>query len=214
MFQLSYVAGPRVLHHCLECRGIESLHRTPVSRGITRKEMRSQQGDILASFTQCRNPDLDGIQTEKKILAELARLACGRKVRIRGGKHAYIYAARPRGSHPLDLTRFKDPQELGLLAHGNIADLIQKNCAAVREFEPPDAVGTRVSECAFDMAKQLALKHSVWNCARIHCYQRARCARGERMQGSRHDFFASAMLAGDQDVGVRGPTRAIVSSTA
>src|SRR4029077_1051596 len=168
MFQLSYVAGPRVLHHCLECGRIERLHRAPVSRSITCKEVRPQQSDVLASFTQRRNPDLDGIQAEKKIFAELSRLACCRKVCVGGRKHAYVHSARAGGTHSLDLARFKNAQELGLLAKRNVADFIQKKGAAVSKLEPADAVGARVCECALDMAKQFALKHSIRNCARIH----------------------------------------------
>ena len=113
MFQLSYVAGPRVLHHCLECSRIERLYRTPVSRSITCKEVRPQQSNVLASFTQRRNPDLDGIQAEKKILAELSRLTCCGKVRVGGRKHAYVHSARAGGTHPLHLARFKNPQQFG-----------------------------------------------------------------------------------------------------
>jgi hypothetical protein len=43
-----------------------------------------QESDVLASFTKWRNPDLDGIQTKEKILAELSRLACCGEIRIRG----------------------------------------------------------------------------------------------------------------------------------
>src|SRR5579864_716168 len=124
MFQLSYVAGPRVLHHCLERGRIERLHRTPVSRSITCKEVRPQQSDVLASFTQRRNPDFNGIQTEKKILAELSCLTCCGKVRVGGRKHAYVHSARAGGTYSLDLARFKNAQELGLLAKRNVADLV------------------------------------------------------------------------------------------
>ena len=99
-------------------------------------------------------------------------------------------------------------QQLGLLAIGNVADFVEEERAAVRQLEAADAIGLGVGERAFHVAEELALEHALRKRARVDSDQRALCARRKRMEGLRDNFLARAVLAGDQDVGIRRRRRA------
>ena len=108
-----------------------------------------------------------------------------------------------RRAHTFQIARLEYAQQFSLLPQRYIGNLIQEKGAPIGELEAPDAVRTRVGKRSFDMAEELALKGSLSQRAGVHCDQRARRARRERMQRLRHDFFARAMLAGNEHVGIR-----------
>src|SRR6516164_730779 len=140
MLQLANISGPRVLHHSLESGGIEALDGTPVTRGVARQKVRTQDGNIFAPLPQRGDADFNRVQPKKQIFAKLSGCARRRKVTVCGGKNPNVNAARARGSDALDLPGLKNSQEFRLLTKRDITDLIQKNCATIGEFEAPDAV--------------------------------------------------------------------------
>jgi hypothetical protein len=105
-----------------------------------------------------------------------------------------------RSSSPVS----KHAQQLGLLAQGDVGDLVEKERAAVGQLEAADAIGARVGECAFDVAEDFALEGSLGQAAGVDGDQRhARAGRGG-VQQLGDDLLAGAVLAGDEHVGVGG----------
>ena len=112
--------------------------------------------------------------------------------------------ARPRRAEPLELAGLDDAQQLGLLAHRHVGDLVEEQRAPVGELEAADAIGLGVGERAAHVAEQLALEHAFRDAAGVDDHHRARRAARHRVQRPRDDALAGAVLAEDQDVGVRG----------
>src|SRR5262249_13178037 len=74
--------------------------------------------------------------------------------------------------------------------------------AAFGEFEAANAVGARVGESAFDVAEEFAFENAFGEAAGVDGDHGLLRAIGHRVKSASDDFFACAMLAGDEDVGV------------
>jgi hypothetical protein len=87
---------------------------------------------------------------------------------------------------------------------GDIGDFVEEKRAAFSKLEAADALGAGVSECAFDVTEELGLEGAFGERAGINGDHGSGGARGESMEGLRDDFFACAVLSGDEDAGVGG----------
>jgi hypothetical protein len=119
-----------------------------------------ERRDIFAAAAQGGELDLDGVEAEEEVFAKAAGGGFGVEVGVGGGDHADVDLAGGAG--------FEDAEELGLLADGDVGDLIEKEGAAVGQFEASDAVGAGVGEGAFDVAEELGLEGAFGECPRIH----------------------------------------------
>ncbi len=149
--------------------------------------------------------DLDRVQPEEEVLPEAARGDLGGEVGVGGREHPDVAAPGPGGADPLELPALEHPQQLALLARRHVADLVEKERAAVGELEAADTVGARIGEGALDVAEELALEDALRNAAGVQREEGLRGARRSRMEGARHEALAGAVLASDQHGGVGGP---------
>ena len=127
--------------------------------------------------------NLNGVDAEEKIFAEVAGLGLLVQLRVCGGENAHIDAAGLRGTDALQLAGFKHAEQFGLLAQGNVGDFVEKERAAVGQLEAADAIGARVGECAFDVAEDLALEGSFGQSAGVDGDQR-HARRGAKRRGA------------------------------
>ena len=155
--------------------------------------------------------DLDRVEPEEQVLAE----AAGRDLLRAGRRWWRRGCARPtrrvreeptRSNSPVSSTR----SSLACRLEGHVRDLVEEERAAVGQLEAADAVGLGVGEGALHVAEQLALEDALGQPARVHADERPRRARRGGVQRARDHALARAVLAGDQHVGVGGPTRAIM----
>jgi hypothetical protein len=107
-------------------------------------------------------------------------------------------------AQPFELAGLQDAQELRLLAEGDIGDFVEEEGAAVGQLEAPDPVVLGVGEGAAHVAEELALEQGLGKAARVDGHQWPGGAGGDGVERSRHHPLAGAVLAGDEDVGVRG----------
>ena len=107
-----------------------------------------------------------------------------------------------RRAYALQLAGLKHAQQLGLLAHRDVGDFVQKKRAAIGQFEAADAVGARIGECALDVAEDFALEGALRQSAGVDGHQRHARARRGGVQQLGDNLLAGAVLAGDEDVGV------------
>jgi hypothetical protein len=122
--QLADVAGPEVLGEGAERRRLEPRHALPVALGVLAQEVRGEEGDVLASIADGRDPDLDRVEAEEEVLSKPARLDLLVQVGVGGGDDPHVRAPGLGRSHPLELARLQHPQELGLQVHGHVRDLV------------------------------------------------------------------------------------------
>src|SRR2546421_7784772 len=148
--------------------------------------------------------NLDGVKAEKKVLAEASCGGFGGDINVGGSDYAHVDTARAGGADALEFAGFENAQELGLELQGYVGDFVEKEGATVGQLKAADAVGARVGERALHVAEKFAFKDTFGEPAGVYGdHGRAR-ARRERVECLRNDLFAGTMLAGNENVGIRG----------
>ena len=204
VIELPDVAGPVVGEQGLRGAGIERETTPAVAERMLVEEMAGEGQDVLAAVTEWRECDLDRVDAEQQILAEPAAVTSSRR--------SALVAAMMRTSTRFvrdDPTRSTSPrlqhaEQLGLLAHGDIGDLVEKERAPVGELETAGAVGLGVGERAPHVAEHLALEDAFGKSAEVDRGKGALRAYRRGVQPLRDQLFARAVLAGDEHVGVGG----------
>ena len=146
--------------------------------------------------------DFNGIQAKEEILAKSAGGGFGVDVGVGGRENSHIDAPRRGRADALEIPGFQDAQEFRLQVERDVGDFVQKQRAAVREFEPPNAVGTRIGEGTLHMPEQFAFKYALGESPSVYCHHGLCRTRGQSVQRPCHHFFACAMFSSDQNVGV------------
>ena len=82
----------------------------------------------------------------------------GFQVLIRGGDKADVHGDGNRSSHALELVILEYSQEFGLEFWLGIADLVEEDCAALRQFKQALFLLVCSGKRSFLMAEQLGLK--------------------------------------------------------
>src|SRR4030095_8608293 len=103
----------------------------------------------------------------------------------------------------LDLPLLQDPQQFRLHAEWETVDLVEEQRAAMRVFEPADALLGRAGEGAGLMPEQLALEQALRPCAAIHRHEPMPGAAAEIVQASGDQLLAGPGFSDYEDVGVR-----------
>ena len=105
--------------------------------------------------------------------------------------------------YPVEFTVSQHAQQSGLGFRRHVADLVEKQGAAVRLFEATLATAVGAGECTLLVSEQFGFDQFPGN--RCHV-ERDECTAGARtvpMQGSRHQLLAGAGCAADQHGDVR-----------
>ncbi len=126
-------------------------------------EMLRQHRDIFAAFAQGRQRQRDHVEPVIKIGAELPSLDHLRERHIRRRNHADVHLHRATFSEALELALLERTQQLGLKIEGHLADLVQKNGAAVRGFKLARAARYRARERSASVTEELAFEQSLRN---------------------------------------------------
>ena len=124
------------------------------------------------------------------------------QVAVRGRQDPHVHAGRGVGANAGDLPRLEHPQELDLCRHWHVADLIEKQRAAVGVFEFADAVARCVGERAPHMAEQFALENVLAERRAVEGHEGLALAGAVLMDCLGHEFLAGAGLPLDEHRGV------------
>ena len=93
----------------------------------------------------------------------------------------------------------QDAQQASLRLGRHVADLVEKQRAALRLLEAAHIARGGAGEGAFLMAEQLAFDQLAGDCRHIDRDERTRAALTEIMQGPGDQLLSGAALAGDHD---------------
>src|SRR2546423_6159939 len=100
VIEFADVSGPGMLVKDLRCDGIKSGDGFAIALGIAAEKVMREQVDIFVAFAQWREMNFDGVETEKKILAEASGSGFGGDINICGGGHPGGKAAGGWGGRP------------------------------------------------------------------------------------------------------------------
>ncbi len=148
--------------------------------------MLSQRSNVFAAIPQRRHLNGEHREAVVQILAESSCFGFDRQVPVGGGYQSDVHRPRAAFSHALKLPFLNHPKKLGLQLQRDLADLVQEDCAAVREFKPAHAVLNGSGKRTSDVTEELALKQLFWNSGAVDTDQRSCFAGTEIMNGACH----------------------------
>ena len=133
--QLAHVARPiegdeRALRRGREQFGLDAELLSRDAQ-VVMQELRN----VLAPIAQRRNLDADHIQPMQQVLAEVPRLHARLEILVGRRDHPHIDSHRRLTAHSIELTLREHAQEPGLQRRGHVADLVEKQGAAVGLLE-------------------------------------------------------------------------------
>src|SRR5260370_35311762 len=142
--------------------------------------------------------DCEDAQPIIQIRSELPLHRPGFQVAVRGRNQAHVGPNGPIAADALERLLLKQPQDLSLESGWHVADLIEKESAAVALLKLADAAAVGAGESALLMAEQLALQQIFGDGGAIQ-RQEGRLGSGAVLvDGACDQFLAGTALAGDQ----------------
>ena len=146
--------------------------------------------DIFDAVAQGRQLEPNHVETMKQVFPENALADPTFQILMGGRDHPHINVDRMVATHAVEITFRKHPQQPGLEFGRHIADFIEKQRAAVRLFEPPDALSGRAGERATLVPEQFRLQQFARDCGGIKRDEGLVGARRMTMERARDEFFA------------------------
>src|SRR5262245_3164060 len=116
--------------------------------------MSGQQRNVRGPLAQRRQLDRKDAQPVVKVLAESSSFDLAEQIAIGRGDHAHIDRAGSVLADTFERSLLDHSQQLALKVEGNLADLVEKQRAAVGELKTPEAVPDCARERALHMAEE------------------------------------------------------------
>src|SRR5215470_5744671 len=97
--------------------------------------MSGKYRDVIGTLSERGNRDREDREAEVEILTKLASGDTRAKPPVGGSHDPYIDLNRYCPSNPFEALLLERPENLGLQAERQVADLIQKQCPSMRQLE-------------------------------------------------------------------------------
>ena len=130
------------------------------------QEMPGQEENVVAALAQRRQVDRHDVQPEVQVLAKSLLADHLGQVLVRRCQHAGIAGDRQRTAHADHHFLFQHSQQLGLAIEAQVADLVEKKCAARGQFELAGTGLAGIGEGAFLVPEKFAFRQRFGNRAR------------------------------------------------
>ncbi len=203
VLQFPHVARPVARQHDLERLGTQ--HQVTVVLAIEfLQEKLGQQRDIVAPLAQRRQKDRDHVDAVVQVGAEFAPGHRLLEILVGGTDQPHIHLDGFVAAHPLELPFLQHAQEFGLESRRDLADLVEKQGAAMGQLETPLAFGGGAGEGAFFVPEQFGLQQGFGQRGTIERDERPFAARTQVVEGAGDDFLAGTALPAQQDRGAAG----------
>lgn len=201
--QLAYVAAPRHGRECLDGILVDGLGGDVVLVPDLPGKVSHQLGDVFPPLAQGRDTYDDDTQAVVEVLAEVAAGDLAAYVLVCGGDDAYVHREVLVAAHAADLVLLKRAQHLGLRRERHVAYLVHEERTAVGLFELALALSYGGCEGTLLVSEKLALDKLRWYGRAVHLDEGGAGAGALLVEPARHELLSRAVLARDQDTGIR-----------
>src|SRR5205807_2542720 len=183
-----------------------SMRRPPVRRSAFKMSVRSNclprssripvwpraQRNVLRALAQARQPQANHVQPVKQVLAEGALAHALLQVLVRGGDDAHVRLYLLVAADAVDRAVGEHAQQPRLQLRRHVADLVEKQRAALGLLEAPAPLLLRAGERAALVAEELRLEQVFRARRGVDRDERARRARTMPVQGARHKLLSGS----------------------
>ena len=160
-----------------------------------------EKRNIFLPIAQRRHRDVHDVQAKIQIVAEFSLGHEPLQIFVRGRDQAHIRAQSLIAADALEGALLADhAQQFYLRARVDLADFIEKNCAAVRLLEPSDAPLVRAGERAALVPEQFALEQLRRERRAMHRHEFRLVPPAQVMDRVRRQLLAGAAFALDQNI--------------
>ena len=150
VFQFAHIAGPGILQQ----HGLGLRVQLPGFFVVLQQALHGQWNDVARAFVQGQQAHAESGNAVVKVFAELALDNGFFQIFVGGCHDAHVELDGALSTQACQLTFLQDPQQLALQMHGHLANLIQKQCPALRLFKQTLLLAVCACKRAFFVAKQ------------------------------------------------------------
>ena len=202
VLELAHVTRPVITGQHIDRRRRDALDVALVLARELLEEVIDEQQHIRLALAQRRNEQGEDVQAVVEILAERAGRDRLLEILVGRRNQAHVGLDRLGAADALELALLQHAQQLDLRREVDVADLIEKQRAALREFEAPFLARLGAGERPLLVAEEFRLDQAVG--------QRRAADLDERLLGAQRavvdrvgdQFLARARFAADQRGGV------------
>ena len=198
--QLPDIARPSVLEQLLHCRAGELFGRDAVLGADGLGETAAEEIEVRDTLTQGRDAQGKDVDPVVEILPETALAHGLPQVLIGGGEDTHVHIGGLGGAHAVKPLVLDGVEQLDLGAHGDLADLVEEDGAAVRLLKVARlSAGEGSGKGSAHIAEELALKEVPGDGAAVDLHEGA-VGPGETVNLPGQLGLAGAALPCDDDV--------------
>src|SRR5580658_2316273 len=146
--------------------------------------------------------DWKNIKSVEEILTERTGIDCRLQVAIRRGQHAYVDGERLAAPDAFKLSLLQHTKQGDLHLHGEVANLIEKNCSPVGRLKASDASLQRPGEGAFLMAKKLGCNQRRRYSSTVHADECSRRTIRSFVNGTSNQFLSGSSFTRNEHGGI------------
>ena len=194
--------GQRATSSARSASGVNAFVPGSQVRPEARQQVPRPARNVVGPLAQGRQVNLERVDAEHQVFAELAFGDHLLQVAVRGADHAHVDDERLVVAHAADFAAFQHPQQLGLHRLGQLADLVEKQRAAVGHLEQPDAMLVGAGERSLAMAEQLAFDQALGQGAAVDRHERHVAPQALIVNGPGDQLLAGAGFAEHQHGGI------------
>src|SRR5204863_6619313 len=145
-----------------------------------------------------RDLDRNDVETVVEVLTESALADQRLEVAVGRRDDAHVHPDRVLAPNALERLLLERPEDFRLRLETHVADLVEEERAAVREFELAAAAGQRPGERALLVAEELGLDQLLRDRGAVDLDERPLAPRRPRVDGARDQLLAAAVRAADE----------------
>src|SRR5690348_11055411 len=189
VLQFTDISRPRIAAKSAERLYRQTKRRLAKFAAEAFEEMFGEKNYVIAAFAQWWNCYGDGRNAEVEILTKCFLRDSGLQVFVRGDKNADVNVDGLRAADALEAAFLENAQQLALDRKRQFADFVEKNRAAMGEFEFADFTRSRAGVCATFVAEKFIFDEAFGNGGAIQGDEGIFAALAQVMQGAREQLF-------------------------
>ncbi len=126
VFELSDVSRPFVFHEGPHRVRLDAEHFLAEPRVVFFEKMRDEQRNVLLSFPQGRQMNVNNVQSIEEVLSKQSLLNSRSQILIGGGHEPHLHLGGGDAAHPFELAFLDGAEQLDLHFEGDLADFIEE----------------------------------------------------------------------------------------
>src|SRR5271157_876278 len=195
VLQLADISWPIGIYQSLHRGSRDSPDALLHTPGEARHKKVDQELNVFAPFAQRRDFDRKHPQPVKKVLAKLIVADHAFQIPMCGRNETNINVDGSSTSEAFELLLLQGTQKLWLQIHSNVADLVEKQSAVIRQLKPASLLDKRAGESPLFVAEQFTFHKTRRNRRAVQADKCALSTRAEIMKRSGHQLLARTGLA-------------------